>query len=40
MEQKGFTSESWITKEFVGEDHSERAWQRRLHIPFEFLMAK
>lgn len=40
MQQKGFTSKSWITKEFVGEDHSERAWQRRLHIPFEFLMAK
>jgi len=40
MKAKGYTSKSWITLEFKGEDHSERAWQRRLHIPFEFIMAK
>jgi len=27
MKSKGFTSKSWITKKFEGEDHSERAWQ-------------
>lgn len=40
MKAKGYTSKSWITLEFKGEDHSEKAWQRRLHIPFEFIMAK
>lgn len=40
MRQKGFTPKSWISSEFLGDDHSERAWQRRLHIPFEFLLVK
>lgn len=40
MIKKGFTSKSWITREFIGEDHSERAWQRRLHIPLEFIIPK
>jgi len=40
MRSKGYTSKNWITKEFPGEDHSERAWNRRLHIPLAFLFKK
>jgi len=40
MKQKGYTSKNWITKEFQGEDHSEKAWSRRLHIPLQFLLTK
>lgn len=40
MEKKGYTSENWITHEFPGEDHSENAWSRRVHIPIEFLLSK
>ncbi len=39
MKSKGFSDKNWITREFIGEDHSEKAWQKRLHIPFEFLLA-
>ena len=38
MIEKGYTSEWWITKEFPGEDHSEKAWAKRLYIPLEFLL--
>lgn len=40
MKQKGFTTKNWLTKKFAGENHSEIAWQKRLHIPFEFLFGK
>jgi enterochelin esterase-like enzyme len=40
MKTKGFTGANWITKEFVGANHSETAWQQRLHFPFEFLLKK
>ena len=40
IKAKGFTSANWITKEFTGAEHSERAWQQRLNIPFEFLLKK
>ncbi len=33
MQSKGFTNENWITKKFEGENHSENAWKKRLHIP-------
>lgn len=39
MKQAGYTEKNWITREFVGEDHSEQAWRKRLHIPLSFLMA-
>lgn len=35
---KGFTSKSWMTKYFPGDDHSEKSWSGRLQIPLEFLM--
>ncbi len=38
MQDKGFSAKNWLTKEFVGEDHSERAWRKRLAIPLEFLL--
>lgn len=38
MELKGFTDKNWITRFYPGDDHSERSWHRRLHIPLEFLL--
>ena len=40
MKIKGYTSGYWITREFPGEDHSERAWHRRLDIPMMFLLGR
>lgn len=40
MKANGFTSENWMTREFPGEEHSEDAWKKRLHIPLLFLLAK
>ena len=40
MKEKGYSSKNWMTKEFPGEDHSEKAWSTRLNIPVVFLMGK
>jgi enterochelin esterase-like enzyme len=40
MQQKGYRSNNWVTKEFVGADHSERSWSKRLDIPLQFLLNK
>lgn len=40
IQSKGYSAENWITKEFVGEDHSEKAWAKRLSIPLTFLLKK
>lgn len=40
MKAKGFTAAQWVTRYFPGEDHSEKAWNRRVHIPLEFLFGK
>ena len=40
MKKAGYSSENWITREFVHEDHSERSLSRRLHFPLEFLLEK
>lgn len=40
LKMKGFAAQNWLTKEFVGEDHSENAWRKRLHIPLTFLLGK
>jgi len=40
MEEKGFTAKNWQTKFFPGEDHSEKAWAKRLDVPFTFLLSK
>lgn len=36
----GFKRKNWQTREFTGEDHSERAWQKRFYIPLQFLLRK
>ena len=39
MKSAGYASgTNWITKEFPGEEHSERAWQKRVHEPLGFLL--
>lgn len=40
MKQNGYTGDNWVTKVFPGENHTEQAWARRLHIPLEFLLGK
>ncbi|MBL8148714.1 MAG: alpha/beta hydrolase [Blastocatellia bacterium] len=30
----------WITRKFEGEDHSERAWRKRVDIPIKFFLKK
>lgn len=40
MKDKGFTNKNWITREFVGENHSENAWKKRLEIPVVFLLGR
>jgi predicted alpha/beta superfamily hydrolase len=39
MRLRGFEEGvNWSTKKFPGEEHSERAWRKRAHIPLEFLL--
>jgi enterochelin esterase-like enzyme len=38
MHSKNYDEKHWITKEFVGDGHDEKAWRGRLNIPFEFLL--
>ncbi len=38
MLENGWTAKNWMSRKFQGEDHSERAWQKRLDIPVTFLM--
>lgn len=40
MRKAGYTSSNWVTKEFVGEDHSERSWSKRFYLPLLFLLSK
>lgn len=40
MKTKGFTENNWITKFYPGDDHSEKSWNSRLNVPFEFLLKK
>jgi predicted alpha/beta superfamily hydrolase len=40
MRKKGYSSNNWMTKEFLGEDHSEKAWSKRLAIPLTFILKK
>ena len=40
MKHKGYTTKNWQTHEFVGADHSEKAWNKRLPLPLMFLLAK
>lgn len=39
MKNAGYAAgTNWITKAFPGEEHSERAWKKRVHEPLEFLL--
>ncbi len=38
IQKKRYTSANWTTQYFPGKDHTEKAWQERLHIPLEFLL--
>lgn len=40
MRKKGFKKKNSMSKYFSGEDHSERAWAKRVEIPLQFLMKK
>jgi enterochelin esterase-like enzyme len=40
MLEKGYPVSLWQTRYFPGEDHSESAWHKRLHIPLTFLLGK
>ncbi len=42
MMNKGysFNNNDWKTQKFEGENHSEVAWRKRLHIPILFLLKK
>ncbi len=40
MKAKGFTELNWLTRFFPGDEHSEVAWNKRLHIPILFLLKK
>jgi enterochelin esterase-like enzyme len=40
MKTKGFSNKNWLTKEFIGDDHSEKSWKKRLNIPLAFLLVK
>jgi predicted alpha/beta superfamily hydrolase len=38
MQARGYDSKTWMTKKFVGENHSESAWRKRFNIPAQFLL--
>jgi len=38
MRAAGYSNKQWMTKQFVGANHSEKAWQKRLAIPIRFLL--
>ncbi|MBC7522855.1 MAG: alpha/beta hydrolase [Flavobacterium sp.] len=40
LAEKGYSSKNWITKKFEGDDHSERSWSSRFHVPIEFMLKK
>jgi hypothetical protein len=40
MKKAGYTSENWLTKEFVNEGHSERSLSRRLSVPLVYFLEK
>lgn len=40
MRQAGYIEgQDWVTRKFPGEEHSERAWRKRVQIPLKFLLS-
>ncbi len=40
MVNGGYDENNWKTLKFEGANHSEKAWNARLHIPLEFLLSE
>ncbi len=40
MQTKGYTAENYLSREFVGADHSAKSWRARIDIPLLFLLKK
>jgi len=40
LRAKGYTENSWITREFPGADHSEKSWNKRFNIPVLYLLRR
>lgn len=41
MQKAGYEeSTNWMTKKFQGEDHHEKYWRKRFHIPMEWLLKR
>lgn len=40
IKAKGYTAKNWMTNYFPGENHSEKAWNKRLDIPLLFLLKR
>lgn len=39
MKKAGYTKgKNWITKKFEGASHNEESWNKRVHIPLEFML--
>lgn len=38
MKSKSYNDKNWLTKFFTGENHSEKAWNKRLTVPLVFLL--
>ncbi len=39
LRSKGFSIETgWMTRRYEGDDHSERSWRRRVHVPLEMFL--
>jgi enterochelin esterase-like enzyme len=39
MKRKGFDTTNWMTKFYPSDDHSEKSWSKRLHVPLTFLLS-
>lgn len=37
MKNAGYNKKNWLTREFPGDDHSEKSWANRFKIPISFL---
>jgi predicted alpha/beta superfamily hydrolase len=40
IKEAGYSQNNWLTREFPGDDHSERSWNKRFNIPMLFLLKK
>ena len=40
MMSKGYNQQNFKNLKFEGENHSEASWQKRVHIPLEFMFGK